>query len=229
MEKVNIKNNLKANINNLVKEQNYEVINVDQLFNKIDELKKNQSITMIVLIIFIIFLILIATIFIYRYLKKEITKPSLFIDKQISSSSFVYDKDSIKVPKDGYNYSINFWFNVKDYYDNYNYWRHILHNGNNNQLLEFQDWDELSYNINEQSPGIWLHPNKNVIRVAFTVEIVKDYCETNTNENSCDNKNYCNWDGLTCKNKEHAYIDLNHTSIDDKEAENIIEYIDMKI
>jgi len=157
------------------------------------------------------------------------TDDKTYIEIQSSANKYTIDGDSVLLPKNGYDYSINFWIYIQDYYENYNKWRHVFHKGSSptEQYIEYTNWDNLTQEIQEQSPGIWLHPNKNLLRLAFTVEIYKDYCSTNDYENVCIDKSYCVWDGLTCKSKKpHAFTDLQETDYENINK-TIIEYIDI--
>ena len=80
------------------------------------------------------------------------------------------------------NYTVSFSLFVENYYNNFSFWRHILHKGSaldDTDVLEYQylneyttNWDLLTSNINRQSPGVWLHPNKN--RIRFCLETISN-------------------------------------------------------
>jgi hypothetical protein len=161
---------------------------------------------------------------------KKQSETKTFLEIQSSSNKYTLEGDIVVLPKNGFDYSVSFWFYIKDYYENYNIWRHVLHKGSapRENNIEHKKWDNLTQEIQEQSPGIWLHPNINSLRIAFTVEIDKDYCSTNDFENTCVEKTYCIWDGLSCNTKkQHAFTDLQ--DIDYKPTnKTIVEYIDIE-
>ena len=81
-------------------------------------------------------------------------------------------------PLDGINYTLGFWINIKDFYQDHTYWRHVLHKGtaiSRCQVLDYNYWENILIDINQQSPGVWLHPDKNTLRLCFTTEINKEY------------------------------------------------------
>jgi hypothetical protein len=71
-------------------------------------------------------------------------------------------------------------FNVKNFYHNYGYWRHLFHVGteiDTNKILEYpyegegiDNWDEVTADFPDQNPGLWLHPTKNTLRLVITTE-----------------------------------------------------------
>jgi len=83
-------------------------------------------------------------------------------------------------PRDGFNYTFIVSFNVKNFYHNYGYWRHIFHVGteiDTNKILEYpyegegiDNWDEVTADFPNQNPGLWLHPTKNTLRLVITTE-----------------------------------------------------------
>ena len=224
---------------NKLKEMNYnklpkieeKTINIDKLYGKIDSLTQSSLNLKIAIVIIILLLIICICVYYFYYRNKNpINNIKVYIEKQTSSNRYTLDGDFIDLPKDGFDYSLSFWIYINDYYEDYTYWRHILHKGPGpvNDLIEHKSWNSLTQEFKEQSPGIWLHPNKNNIRLAFTTEISKDYCNSNFLENTCIDKEYCMWDGLTCKLKnEHAFtkdelVDYENT---DKK---LVEYIDLE-
>ena len=229
------KNNSVNNVpkNNSVKNnsENTQILQtkiMEGLIDKVDELKETNKIYRYLGIAAVIIGLIIVGIYLYKN-KKEESEVKVFIEKQISKNKYQFESDFVPLPKNGFDYSINFWFYLSDYYKNYNKWRHVLHKGTLNESnFNYTKWNELSQEIQEQSPGIWLHPNQNNLRLAFTVEISKDFCSTNVNESSCNEKNYCMWDGLTCNpKKEHAYTDMENTPYNDTDKV-IIEYVDIE-
>jgi len=213
---------------NKIKNNKLKDITVDGIYNKIDNISQSPNIYKYLAIGLVIIIVIFVSIYFWRNRKKQ-SEVKIFIEKQISSNKYTLDGDVITLPKNGYDYSISFWFYIKDYYENYNQWRHVLHKGSvpSQQYIEHNKWDKLTQEIQEQSPGIWLHPNKNSLRLAFTVEVNKDFCSINDFENTCIDKSYCVWDGLSCKpKKQHAFTDLQETDYENTDK-TIIEYIDI--
>jgi len=207
-----------------------KTIDVDKLYGKIDSLTESSMKLKIAIGIIVLLIILVICVYFFYYRNKNpVNNVKVYIEKQKSTNSYTMDGDFVDLPKDGYDYSLSFWIYINDYYEEYTYWRHILHKGPGpvNDLIEHKSWNSLTQELKEQSPGIWLHPNKNNIRLAFTTEITKDYCNSNFLENTCIDKEYCMWDGLACKLKnEHAFtkdeiVDYENT---DKK---LVEYIDL--
>ena len=88
-------------------------------------------------------------------------------------------------------FSINYWMYIDDFYYNNscNCWKHIFHKGSidsdKNIVKTYESWNMVSNSINEQSVGVWMHPNINNLRVAINV----DSDNTNYNIEYCDIKN----------------------------------------
>lgn len=110
-------------------------------------------------------------------------------------------------------FSFNFWIYIDDFYYNneYNCWKHIFHkgsiDGDKNIVKTYETWNILTNSINEQSIGLWMHPNVNNLRVAINVESE----DTNYNIEYCDIKNIpskelVNITILTYKNYMEIYI-----------------------
>jgi hypothetical protein len=74
-------------------------------------------------------------------------------------------------------FTYSFWINIKDWYHNYSYWRHIFHKGspfdksvksNGFKTFKYRNWEEITDNLPEQCIGAWLTPFQNNIRIAIT-------------------------------------------------------------
>ena len=97
------------------------------------------------------------------------------------------------------NIKFNLWMTQK-WNDQYLSWNKTEYN--------FDNWEEVESMINEQSPGVWLHPNENKIRMAFSTDNVRKTCRYIFNSNECiTNDKRCEWDGEICKNKNVKEID----------------------
>jgi hypothetical protein len=139
--------------------------------------KKNIIIGIVIIIV-----IIVALYFLYKYIKRKhkMYKNVLVIDKLLSNERMEVPNCDIKAPIDGINYTINFYIKLDNFYKNYGYWKHIFHKGTPPPLigpLNFQyknliynGWCDLVQQLNQQSPGLWLHPNRNTLRLAFTTD-----------------------------------------------------------
>jgi len=121
-------------------------------------------------IIIVSFILLFIT---YKYYKKytETDVNRLIIENIYSTKNLVIDNNKINSSYDGITYSLVLDINITDYYENYGYWRHIFHKGN--QIIEnkfeyfnedYSGWDDLVLMNEVQNPGLWLHPTKNYLR-----------------------------------------------------------------
>ena len=201
-----------------------------------DKLSSKKNLIIIILILLIIVIGIVLGIYFYR--NSVINNQILFIEKQHYSNEYsVFDQDIVP-PKDGYNYSITFFIYLDDYVENINYWRHILHKGtdlNQDTILEYDNFNNLVANINEQSPGIWLNPNSNTIRIGFTTHITKDICQlldiNNLNDKTtCEDLAYCKIDKNQCINiDQHAeYLGESNCMPQNSDIINI-EFVDIPI
>ena len=97
----------------------------------------------------------------------------LFSKKAISDKTEITDTDFL-APTGGYCMSIT--LKIEDFYTNSGSWRHIFHKGSpiiNDQNINYNSLNK--YGTNRQYPGLWLHPDKNNIRVCLST--------ANTDEN----------------------------------------------
>ena len=87
----------------------------------------------------------------------------------------IITKDRLFVKANENKYAFSFWLNIKDFYgdeSNHKYWKHILNKGNVPDLNKKTDnWKDIENVVKNQSPGVWLAPYSNNIRVCFTVNI----------------------------------------------------------
>jgi hypothetical protein len=96
-------------------------------------------------------------------------------------------KISIPVFPDQFTFS--FWINVKDWYVNYSYWRHIFHKGTGGvKKFEYHNWEQIADKVPEQCIGAWLSPFQNNIRIAVTTSALKNPPQEydNANVEKCD-------------------------------------------
>lgn len=134
-------------------------------------------------IVGVVFLVTILVILYKAYTKlssKLGADTSLTLGKINTSLYTVIPSAEIVKPKDGFNYTFLFSFNVKNFYHNYGYWRHVFHVGTEidpEKILEYpyegegiDNWDEVSADFPDQNPGLWIHPTKNTLRLVITTE-----------------------------------------------------------
>lgn len=97
-------------------------------------------------------------------------------DKDNILSGFVSDykvipNNEIQKPRFVGEFSNLFWINIQNWYDGFETWKHVMHKGTDFQgNLNFKNWDNIEKNIPEQSPGVWLAPYTNNLRICFTTE-----------------------------------------------------------
>ena len=72
--------------------------------------------------------------YIYRrfFNKNKTETQKLHIEHISSQSTDTIMNDNITPPRNGYDYSVSFWFYIDDFYDNFGVWRHIMHKGSYN-------------------------------------------------------------------------------------------------
>ena len=249
-----IDNKLISNLDNIINSEksNLSDLNsdIEMLQNKIDMedngipfYVKHKKLLIGITVIVSIILLYVLGKYIYNnyFVKKKIDNQKLYIDNHASVDSDSIPNDEIVIPKNGFDYSMTFWIYIDDLYQNYGMWRHILHKGNYNgqEILEYNDWDVLCANYHYQSPGIWLHPTKPILRFAITIQSIKNYCNNLifSTKTDCDGQESCQWSKSEskCIMKQDQPNDLykngksNYTSRDDGEDKYIIQYVDIDI
>jgi len=183
------------------------------------------------IIIILVILIILITLVVYFYNKNKYST-YLYLERQDSNKPYkILDEDIIK-PTDGYNYSMAFFIFLNDYSENFNYWRHILHKGNelkSTDLLDYTDWNELTQDISNQSPGIWMVPKSTKLRLSFTTETNKHTCNLNNTKIDCNNHLNCKWNGKCILKDEHAIYMNESIPITNIEMIYDVEYLDIEI
>jgi hypothetical protein len=107
-------------------------------------------------------------------------------DKDNILSGYISDykvipDNQIQKPRFVGEFSNLFWININNWYDGFENWKHVIHKGTDiESSINFKNWDDIEKNIPEQSPGVWLAPYTNNIRICFTTEN-KDYKENKYN------------------------------------------------
>jgi len=222
-------NNSKSNTNNSKSNNNNSKSNTNNSKSNIESFYKKHKIIIISCIILLI-LIIVSVILYYYY--KNVYNVHLYIEEQDSNKPFKISDEDIKSPKDGYNYSMMFFIYLDDYTENFKYWKHVMHKGNELRdldLLKYNEWNDLTTDIYEQSPGLWINPTNTNLRISFNTEIYKDFCHLHNTSSGCNNNTYCKWTGYKCiNNDEHATNMEYSQSLKDKHT-NRIEYLDIEI
>jgi len=122
---------------------------------------------------------------------------------------------------------ISFWLNIRDWYNNFEYWKHILHKGTSvDEQILFKDWEDVIVDYPEQYPGFWLAPFTNNLRICITtqVEIYKNKPET---EYKHAHTLYCGKNGCIETDKTPV---VDTSQIDSKDIQYIkqVEYYDLR-
>jgi len=191
----------------------------------------NNKIIIIAAILLVIIVIVIISLIMYFYKKKKLATYT-YVERQDSNALFKILDDDITPPKDGFNYSMSFFIYLNDYSENFEYWKHVLHKGNDTHttdVLNYTDWDELVQDIPSQSPGLWFNPKNTNLRISFTTHIDKKFCKLIDNENGCDDHIYCEWTGSKCIRKDNHALNMGYEDkIRSTDIINI-EFVDIEI
>ena len=184
---------------------------------------------------------IIALYFLGKYIyskyfdKKSVDSQKYFIEMVSSRESISIPNNEIVPPKTGFDFSIVFWIHINDFYENHTYWKHIFHKGAyNSELMEFDNWNNLSIVFREQTPGLWLHPDKPTLRFVLTIKPSKKFCGMFNAKETCetDQTHYCAWDGTACNLKRlHPRDFYNEDPVPyiDTTTDNILQYVDIDV
>lgn len=86
----------------------------------------------------------------------------------------IISKDELSSPKIVGEFGYAFWLNINSWYNDFKYWKHIWHKGDEiDNTINYTNWDDLIHTFSNQSPGIWLSPYTNNLRICFTVKLNK--------------------------------------------------------
>ena len=185
----------------------------------------------LILITILVFIGIIIGIQLILFTYKRYDQYNMFtIERQNSNKYVVINDEYIRSPKNGYDYSTSFFIFIDDYTYNFNKWRHVYHKGtqlSNSSILNYNDWNDIESNIEEQSPGVWIHPDSLSLRLCFTTETYKKYCSFK-DINNCDTK-FCKWEKGHCLVKDDHARELNNVISLDNETKSNLEYIDIPI
>jgi hypothetical protein len=109
----------------------------------------------------------------------------------LTKTKLVIPNEDLIRPKFVSQFSFMFWLNIYDWYQNFENWKHVFHKGSNiDYLINFKNWDDIETNYPDQSPGVWLAPYTNNLRICFTTENidVKNNKYTDAHVQVCVNK-----------------------------------------
>ena len=131
-----------------------------------------------------VLILIIGAISYYIYLKRS-NKVIFFNRKNSVKIKEIYSGSSIQtlnknIPKPFKGFTISFGILIDTFFFNDGKWRHLMHKGDEFQNTEFLKWNDVK-KIKNQAPGVWLHPNLNIIRVAFRINN-KLVCDIMSNE-----------------------------------------------
>jgi hypothetical protein len=147
-----------------------------------------------------------------------------------SSSRGIIPNAKVPIPIFLDQFTFSFWINVKDWYNNYSYWRHIFHKGSSFsptssdfKTMQYNNWEQVSDNVVDQCIGAWLTPFQNNLRIAVTVSSPKYPIAPaeDANTEKCD----------CIPNVRTKELDCSRCWITDQENnpnENVSNYLDVK-
>jgi len=148
----------------------------------------------------LIVLSVIIILYIYNkyFTTNKVDKTNIFTEDEIVSNEPLMVPDcELPNPIVGGKYTLSFWIFINKHYENYLSWKHIFHKGTpisqnymtkpdpermeckKDLILDYEDWFSVITEIQEQCPGLWIHPTKNDIRFAITTNIIEKF-------NKCD-------------------------------------------
>ena len=143
------------------------------------EFNKNKKLFLIAVGIILVLIVIAYLIYIF-FFDEENKKSSgtFFFGRIYSDYSTVLSNDDIIKPLTLDGFTFSFWLDIKDYYQNNGYWRHLFHKGtpiSKKSTLDYTYWDNLESDISMQCPGVWLFPSDNKLRFAFTTSSNESY------------------------------------------------------
>jgi hypothetical protein len=123
-------------------------------------------------VITLIAIIVVIVMIVSSYKKKNYIGNGFIIDKLDSYSSSITSNEDITPPKLENNFTISFWINIDDFYENHLYWKHLFHKGTlKTGLYNYKYWYNIETEIPQQCIGLWMHPSSNDLRFAITTII----------------------------------------------------------
>ena len=169
--------NLNKNTNNINSNSNKKNEGVKKMFSsaankvtdKVNEIKEdisnNETLMLVIKVVLVlILLIILINIIKYFYIKWDVdqtsspmlvngtknAKNAMVISQDPSHTNYVPIKRSVN--QDGIEFSYALWFLVNDFNYKQGEWKHMFHKGN-------------SSSYPNRAPGVWIHPNTNMIRI----------------------------------------------------------------
>jgi hypothetical protein len=132
---------------------------------------------------------------------QTINKINPLITSLKSNNTVIIASKDVPSPPFPDTYSCSFIIKVQDWYENYSFWKHILHKGtpidktvnNMKKTIQYHNWEKISIDIPEQSMGFWLSPFQNNLRIAITTVSKKPEARTYP---------HANIEKCLCKNKD---------------------------
>jgi hypothetical protein len=129
------------------------------------EISSNDTLMLVikVILVLVLFIVLIQIVK-YYYIKWDLAQtssPMLIDGTKNAKNAFVISQDpnhtnyvpiQRSVNQDGIEFSYAVWFLINDFSYKQNEWKHMFHKGN-------------SSSYPNRAPGVWIHPNSNMIRV----------------------------------------------------------------
>ena len=169
----------------------------------------------------------------YRaWVKTRIEDKSIFEKAKVSD--YISEETRIAgvkfpLPQGVNNFSILFWINLKDWYENFGYWKHILHKGSHMEgRTNYTNWEDIIRVYPDQCPGLWLSPYTNNLRIAITTfakETLREIPdEPNINycaDRSCFTKHQSDTKLTTSSTGYQAYTDPKYRHIEFKDIKNV--------
>ena len=169
----------------------------------------------------------------YRaWVKTRIEDKSIFEKAKVSD--YISEETRIAgvkfpLPQGVNNFSILFWINLKDWYENFGYWKHILHKGSHMEgRTNYTNWEDIIRVYPDQCPGLWLSPYTNNLRIAITTFAKKTLREIPDEPNinyctdrSCFTKHQSDTKLTTSSTGYQAYTDPKYRHIEFKDIKNV--------
>ena len=119
--------------------------------------------------------VVVAIVFAMRK-KTQFIGNGFHMDRINSYASSITENATIIPPKIENDFAISFWLYIDDFYENHLYWKHMLHKGTlRTDQYNYKYWYNIESQIPQQCLGIWMHPDKNDLRVAITTMIDTDH------------------------------------------------------
>ena len=166
-------NNGKSRIDNIINIQKSFATNLN-----VEEGTGSKTIWLIVKVVIMV-VVFVAIFYIAKYLIVKYQTASASTPYLLSSSKnamhalvISQDKTSINcIPinksdgQDGIQFTYGFWFLIEDFNYKTGEWKHIFHKGN-------------SSSYPNRAPGVWIHPDKNAVRVYMnTLDNILEYAD----------------------------------------------------